>query len=183
MARPPATEQVQVNFRMPADLKDRIEAAAKANRRTTTAELVARLEATFHHPTKALLHRIYERNYDPDGSAEDPASDPSDQKTTYTLTEIKELLAEVAAEIVRRETGSEERSPAPASSFPSFHEVDIEFDRSPGGTARREERSKFGVSDLVKRASGAAGQGAEPAAKPPKRRVNVRTKLGSEEKG
>ncbi|UFM63643.1 Arc family DNA-binding protein [Paracoccus sp. MA] len=47
MARPPASEQVQVNFRMPADLKARIEAAAEANNRTTTAELVATLEEKY----------------------------------------------------------------------------------------------------------------------------------------
>lgn len=32
---------------MPADLKDRLEEAAKNNRRSTTAEIVARLEASF----------------------------------------------------------------------------------------------------------------------------------------
>ena len=55
MARPPASEQIQVNFRMPADLKARIEAAAEANNRTTTAELVAALEEKF--PPPALHHR------------------------------------------------------------------------------------------------------------------------------
>lgn len=50
MARPPASEQVQVNFRMPADLKARIEAAAEANNRTTTAELVATLEEKYPAP-------------------------------------------------------------------------------------------------------------------------------------
>lgn len=50
MARPPASEQVQVNFRMPADLKARIEAAAEANSRTTTAELVATLEEKYPAP-------------------------------------------------------------------------------------------------------------------------------------
>lgn len=51
MARPPASEQVQVNFRMPSDLKARIEAAAVANNRTTTAELVATLEEKYPAPT------------------------------------------------------------------------------------------------------------------------------------
>ncbi|KJU80978.1 hypothetical protein N619_01015 [Ectopseudomonas oleovorans] len=37
----------QVNFRMPADLKDRLEEAARNNRRSTTAEIVARLEDSF----------------------------------------------------------------------------------------------------------------------------------------
>lgn len=47
MARPPVAEQVQVNFRMPADLKERIEEAAKANNRSTTAEIVATLEEKY----------------------------------------------------------------------------------------------------------------------------------------
>lgn len=38
---------VQVNFRMPAELKAELERAAKENRRSVTAELVARLEASF----------------------------------------------------------------------------------------------------------------------------------------
>ncbi|WP_090311397.1 Arc family DNA-binding protein [Pseudomonas linyingensis] len=35
---------LQVNFRMPADLKARLEAVAKENHRSLTAEIVARLE-------------------------------------------------------------------------------------------------------------------------------------------
>lgn len=38
---------VQVNFRMPASLKARLESAAAASHRTVTAELVARLEGSF----------------------------------------------------------------------------------------------------------------------------------------
>ena len=37
----------QVNFRMPAELKSRLEEAAAQNKRSTTAEIVARLEASF----------------------------------------------------------------------------------------------------------------------------------------
>ncbi|KAB0544169.1 Arc family DNA-binding protein [Kerstersia gyiorum] len=40
----------QVNFRMPADLRDRLAEAAKQSNRTLTAELVARLEASFAAP-------------------------------------------------------------------------------------------------------------------------------------
>lgn len=40
-------EIVQVNFRMPAALKERLEDAAASNHRTVTAELVARLERSF----------------------------------------------------------------------------------------------------------------------------------------
>lgn len=38
----------QVNFRMPAELKERLETAARQNGRSTTAELIARLEASFY---------------------------------------------------------------------------------------------------------------------------------------
>ncbi|MDP3978329.1 MAG: Arc family DNA-binding protein [Pseudomonas sp.] len=38
---------LQVNFRMPADLKARLENASKENHRSLTSEVVARLEASF----------------------------------------------------------------------------------------------------------------------------------------
>lgn len=41
-----SSEIVQVNFRMPAQLKATLEEAARANHRSLTAEIVARLEAT-----------------------------------------------------------------------------------------------------------------------------------------
>lgn len=40
-------EDLQVNFRIPAELKRAIEAAAEKNKRSITAELVARLEESF----------------------------------------------------------------------------------------------------------------------------------------
>lgn len=47
MARTPTDEQVQVNFRMPADLRDRLKVAAGTNNRSMNAEIVARLDASF----------------------------------------------------------------------------------------------------------------------------------------
>ncbi len=47
----------QTNVRLPADLKDRITAAAEAASRSFTAELVARLEASFD---SFLLRRVQE---------------------------------------------------------------------------------------------------------------------------
>jgi hypothetical protein len=38
---------IQVNFRMPTKLKETLEAAAKDSNRTTTSEIVARLEQSF----------------------------------------------------------------------------------------------------------------------------------------
>lgn len=40
----------QVNFRIPSELKDQLENAAKENGRTLTAELILRLESTFSTP-------------------------------------------------------------------------------------------------------------------------------------
>ncbi len=37
----------QVNFRIPSELKDKLDNAAKENGRTLTAELILRLETTF----------------------------------------------------------------------------------------------------------------------------------------
>lgn len=42
-----ASEIVQVNFRMPKELKDRLENSASRNGRSITSELVNRLEKTF----------------------------------------------------------------------------------------------------------------------------------------
>lgn len=43
-------EELQVNFRMPASLKGELEALAKRNRRSLTAEIVARLEQSVGEP-------------------------------------------------------------------------------------------------------------------------------------
>ncbi|MGF6781119.1 Arc family DNA-binding protein [Paraburkholderia sp. GAS334] len=42
-----ARDEPQINLRMPADLKARLERAASDNRRSTTAEIMARLEESF----------------------------------------------------------------------------------------------------------------------------------------
>lgn len=50
----------QVNFRIPAELKDKLDNAAKENGRTLTAELILRLEMTFEQDDqiKDLIGRI-----------------------------------------------------------------------------------------------------------------------------
>ena len=50
MARTPISEQVQVNFRMPVELRDRIKAAADDNGRSMNAEIIIRLDRTFEPP-------------------------------------------------------------------------------------------------------------------------------------
>ncbi len=47
MADTPADNLVQVNFRMPSDLRDRLKDAAKENSRSLNAEIVDRLTASF----------------------------------------------------------------------------------------------------------------------------------------
>lgn len=42
-----AQDYLQVNFRIPTELKEQIEEAAKENNRSITSELVSRLERTF----------------------------------------------------------------------------------------------------------------------------------------
>jgi len=50
MARPPTSEQVQVNFRMPSDLRDRLKVAAEEHDRSMSAEIVAALEKLYPAP-------------------------------------------------------------------------------------------------------------------------------------
>lgn len=42
-----AKNDVQVNFRMPQELREKLQASAEANNRTITSEIVARLELSF----------------------------------------------------------------------------------------------------------------------------------------
>ena len=44
MAKPPVSEQVQVNFRMPVDLRNRIKYYAELNNRSMNAEIISALE-------------------------------------------------------------------------------------------------------------------------------------------
>lgn len=50
MAKPPVSEQVQVNFRMPVDLRDRIKRKAEDNGQSMNAEIVDALERMFPAP-------------------------------------------------------------------------------------------------------------------------------------
>ena len=47
MPKIPSSEQVQVNFRLPAELRDMIKAAAESNNRSMNAEIVSRLGSSF----------------------------------------------------------------------------------------------------------------------------------------
>lgn len=50
---------LQVNFRMPASLKEELEALARANRRSLTAEIVARLERSVSEPDEIGISDRY----------------------------------------------------------------------------------------------------------------------------
>ncbi|VWX31595.1 conserved hypothetical protein [Moraxellaceae bacterium 17A] len=49
------SEILQVNFRMPAELKEKLENSAKENGRSITSELVTRLEQSFNQPQNIAL--------------------------------------------------------------------------------------------------------------------------------
>lgn len=63
----------QVNFRIPAELKDKLDNAAKENGRTLTAELILRLEMTFEQDDQVseLMERISKLEDDIHGLNED----------------------------------------------------------------------------------------------------------------
>ncbi|WP_417809312.1 Arc family DNA-binding protein [Thioclava sp.] len=67
MTKTPVAEQVQVNFRMPAELRDRIKLAAERNSRSMNAEIVSVLEEAFPKPKTGRdfiekLKEVVERN-------------------------------------------------------------------------------------------------------------------------
>lgn len=53
MARVPISEQVQVNFRLPLSLRDRIKTAAERNGQSMNAELIDALQRAFPEPMTA----------------------------------------------------------------------------------------------------------------------------------
>lgn len=63
----------QVNFRIPVELKDKLDSAAKENGRTLTAELILRLEMTFEQDDQVseLMERINKLEDDIHGLNED----------------------------------------------------------------------------------------------------------------
>lgn len=68
---------LQVNFRMPADLKAKLEGAAKENHRSLTAEVVARLESTFSPPIPRSSEQdgeLFHEGIGPTVSYEPPAA-------------------------------------------------------------------------------------------------------------
>lgn len=60
MSKVPVADQVQVNFRMPADLRDRIKQAADRNNRSMNAEIVATLEEKYPAPVENAFQAVWD---------------------------------------------------------------------------------------------------------------------------
>jgi len=82
-------EELQVNFRMPASLKGELEAMAKRNHRSLTAEIVARLERSINDPDDMGIS---------DRDRMDPESvfftDPSSPPSITTKIDKEQLLSD-----------------------------------------------------------------------------------------
>lgn len=78
----------QVNFRIPAELKAQLEAAAEKNKRSITAELVARLEESF----AADIHRII-RAAEPATKGPAPELEELQLNLEIVLEQLKHLAA------------------------------------------------------------------------------------------
>lgn len=88
----------QVNFRIPSDLKVRLEEAARKNKRSITAELVNRLESTFQPSAAKSCRPIgfdgsgLQNNNEPQFE-ESPESEPA-RRDTQELERQREALLE-----------------------------------------------------------------------------------------
>ena len=58
-----ARSDPQMNFRIPAELKEQLELAAKDNNRSATAELINRLDESLNAVSYALLSRVISRAF------------------------------------------------------------------------------------------------------------------------
>lgn len=78
MSKVPSSEQVQVNFRMPADLRERIKEIADENHRSMNSEIVLALTLWVE---KSSVERSIEAEYTPGSltDAEHGQGDPNQQ--------------------------------------------------------------------------------------------------------
>lgn len=103
-----AKNDEQVNFRMPSELRQRLKEVADENNRTLTAEIVARLEASFAPASLAAKmsgYAIARGNALVEIAIQKLSSEALDEWTnalTSTLEEANALASEAAAEIERR---------------------------------------------------------------------------------
>jgi hypothetical protein len=146
---------IQVNFRMPAELKVKLEAAAKENNRSLTAEIVYRLEQTFHAPLKAdeIIRAVKQLHADVLASSE------------ATLAAAKQFEAQVLAR--ERFGDALRKSDDPAGLFKAWKEL-LGDDAKPfapdPSAAGSEATSQRGVSAIL------GSNHEDKPARPPKRR-------------
>ncbi|MDR7024807.1 Arc family DNA-binding protein [Pseudomonas peli] len=91
----------QVNFRMPAELKKKLEEAAAQNKRSTTAEIVARLEASF--PADSVEYEAFTSEMRPE------------VKELYSKEDIQAALDQFLASLTFERRG---HKPSPTSKKP-----------------------------------------------------------------
>ena len=95
MAKPPVSEQVQVNFRMPGALRDEIKHEAEANSRSMNAEIIFALESYYGRHGSALMWTVGDMIRRQEGHAHRP-SEPDD------LEAFADLVASKLAERLKR---------------------------------------------------------------------------------
>lgn len=78
----------QFNLRIPEELRDRVMAAAKANKRSATAEIIARLEESF----ASDIHRII-RAVEPATNGPAPELEELQLNLEIVLEQVKHLAA------------------------------------------------------------------------------------------
>ncbi|WKN20801.1 Arc family DNA-binding protein [Azotobacter vinelandii] len=96
----------QFNLRIPQELRDRVMAAAQANKRSATAEILARLEASFEPAHESSI--VFDEQASPDSSY------TSSAQLIGALTEVQAQMASLADKL--RSAQERERQQAPESS-------------------------------------------------------------------
>ncbi|MEE4463791.1 Arc family DNA-binding protein [Azotobacter chroococcum] len=96
----------QFNLRIPQFLRDRVTAAAQANKRSATAEILARLEESFHLED---LSKISEMNQE-DLEVIEAMKAGDEPEKLYTADDIKQAITQV---FQRLETTGREKGKRP----------------------------------------------------------------------
>lgn len=89
MVKPPVSEQLQVNFRMPVELRDEIKREAEINSRSMNAEIIFALESYYGRHGTAMMMTVGDAIRLMEGRASQPSDD---------LDALADLLAEKVAE-------------------------------------------------------------------------------------
>ncbi|MFA9286958.1 Arc family DNA-binding protein [Comamonas sp. SY3] len=97
-----ASEDVQTNLRLPADLKDRLQSSAAENNRSLSAEVASRLAASYAGPgepyvTKSQLERVFKKITEEQDSA------------MMAVTLVRDMLGSYVTSLYRRLPPSEQK--------------------------------------------------------------------------